>query len=122
VQPVKVPKTPKKAFNPKRRPSALLVGQVAHLEWAARPAAKRQPRHMKQVLKKGKPRTEEEAAERIAALTRTVLNNAAAERERQLAESRPVAQQALVITSSAAPEPLRLRPAKKPPRRRTRRR
>jgi hypothetical protein len=122
VQRIKVPNAPKKAFNPKRRPSALLLGQVAHLEWAARPAAKRQPRHMKQVLKKGKPRTEEEAAERIAALTRNVLKNAAAERERQLAESRPVAQPVPVITSSAGPRPLPLRPAKKPVRRRTRRR
>jgi hypothetical protein len=120
VQPIKVPKTPKKAFNPKRRPSALLLGQVAHLEWAARPAAKRQPRHMKQLLKKGKPRTEEEAAERIASLTKTVLNNAAAERERQLAESRPVVQSAPVII--AVRKRARVRPAKKPGTRRTPRR
>jgi hypothetical protein len=122
MRPIKVPKTPKKAFNPDRRPSALLLGQVAHLEWAARPAAQRQPPQMRQVLEKGKPKSEAEAAERIAVLTKTVLENAAADRERQRAASRPVVQQAPAVAPMAAPSRPRGRRSKKPGRRKTRRR
>ena len=60
---IPVPKTPKKAYNPRRKPGTLLQNQLCHLEWAVRPAGKR---------KKFRPkpaRTEAEAAARIAKLT-----------------------------------------------------
>jgi hypothetical protein len=62
---IKVPKTPKRAFNDRRKPSDLLRRQIEHLEWAIRPAAERKPGKLKV-----KPvRTEGEAAARIARLT-----------------------------------------------------
>jgi hypothetical protein len=67
---IKVPKTPKQAFRKDRQPSDLLKDQVRHLEWAARPAAKRSPAQIRRI---GPPKTEGEAAERIAALTRKIL-------------------------------------------------
>ncbi len=63
---VKVPRTPKKSYNPERRPSKLLIDQVKHLEWAALPASQRKPQQLK-VYKHVK--TEWQAAERIAQLT-----------------------------------------------------
>ena len=67
---IKVPRTPKTSFNPHRRPSALLLDQVKHLEWAALPASQRKPRQLK---KYGTVKTEAQAAERIAQLTAMVL-------------------------------------------------
>ncbi|HEX3701913.1 MAG TPA: hypothetical protein VHU82_01190 [Vicinamibacterales bacterium] len=66
---LKVPKTPIKAFNKERRPSALLLSQIAHLEWAALPASQRKPGQ----LPTQKVRTEAQAAERIGQLTAMVL-------------------------------------------------
>jgi hypothetical protein len=66
---IKVPKTPRKAFNKNRRPSALLLSQIEHLEWAALPASHRKP----DSLPKAKPKTEGQAAERVAQLTGLVL-------------------------------------------------
>src|SRR5260221_2229776 len=71
---VKVPKTPKKAFNTHRRPSALLLAQIAHLEWAVLPASQRRPGH----LPKQRVITEGQAAERIAQLTRMLAARAGA--------------------------------------------
>jgi hypothetical protein len=122
VRPIRVPKTPKKAFNPRRRPSALLLGQVAHLEWAVRPAAERKPDEMKKIFRKGKPRTEAAAAEKIAALTRTVLENAAAERQRRILDAMPVVQQAAAVAATAAAPRPPARPRRKMARRRNRRR
>jgi len=63
---IPVPKTPKKAYNPRRRAGTLLQNQLAHLEWAVRPAAKRKKAAMRRI----KPaKTEAEAAARIAKLT-----------------------------------------------------
>jgi len=66
---IKVPKTPRRAFNKNRRASALLPGQLAHLEWAARPASQRKPGMLPRVDVK----TEGEAADRIAELTAVVV-------------------------------------------------
>ena len=66
---IKVPKTPRRAFDKNRRVSALLRGQLAHLEWAARPASQRKP----EMLPRVDVKTEGEAAERIAALTAVVI-------------------------------------------------
>ncbi|MEP6594051.1 MAG: hypothetical protein ABJC51_10180, partial [Acidobacteriota bacterium] len=66
---IKVPKTPKRAFDKNRRPSALLLDQIAHLEWAALPASQRKPHQ----LPKRKVRTEAQAAERVGQLTALVL-------------------------------------------------
>lgn len=57
-----VPKTPKKAFNPDRRPSSLITSQVEHLEAAV--GIFREPGQ-----RRTGPRTEGEAAEYIAQLT-----------------------------------------------------
>jgi hypothetical protein len=71
---IRVPKPPKSAYNPKRRPGTLLQHQLIHLEWAARPAAQRKPL----LAKKWKPaKTEAEAARRIAALTEQIHRHAA---------------------------------------------
>lgn len=67
---VKVPRTPKSSFNKNRRPSALLLDQIKHLEWAALPASRRKPG---QLAKYKQVRTESQAAERIAQLTAIVL-------------------------------------------------
>jgi hypothetical protein len=66
---IPVPKTPKRAFNTHRRPSALLLNQIAHLEWAARPASSRKPKQ----LRVKRVRTEGEAAKRVAYLTQLVM-------------------------------------------------
>jgi hypothetical protein len=62
---IKVPKTPKKAFNAQRPPSELLKQQIQHLEWAVRPASQRKPG----MIKVRGVRTEGEAADRIQQLT-----------------------------------------------------
>jgi hypothetical protein len=62
---IRVPKTPKKAYDPNRPAGDLLKRQVEHLEWAVRPASQRDPKQ----LKLNMPRTEGEAAARIAKLT-----------------------------------------------------
>lgn len=66
---IKVPRTPRSSFNPNRRPSALLLDQIRHLEWAALPAMQRAPGRD---LPHKTVRTEGAAAERIAQLTRLV--------------------------------------------------
>jgi hypothetical protein len=58
---IKVPKTPAKAFNPKRPASALLLSQIEHLEHAIG----REPKRIK--------RTEGQAARYIAELTAELL-------------------------------------------------
>jgi hypothetical protein len=68
-RPIRVPRTPRKAFDPNRRPSSLLLKQIEHLEWAVLPASRRKPRQ----LPKGKVKTEGQAAERIGQLTKLVL-------------------------------------------------
>jgi hypothetical protein len=62
---IRVPKTPKSAYNPNRTPGTLLQNQLAHLEWATRPAAERAP----EKLQIAPATTEAEAAARIEALT-----------------------------------------------------
>jgi len=69
---IPVPKPPKKAYNPRRRPGTLLQSQLEHLEWAVRPAGKRKPGKLRV-----KPaRTEAEAAARIARLTERLRRQA----------------------------------------------
>lgn len=63
---IRVPKTPKTAYDPQRPAGTLLQSQITHLEWATRPAAERGPERFDVVP----AATEAEAAERIAALTR----------------------------------------------------
>lgn len=67
---ITVPRTPKRAFNPKRRPSALLLKQIEHLEWAVLPASRRKPHQLKNVPK---VRTEAQAAERVGQLTKLIM-------------------------------------------------
>ena len=66
---IKVPKTPRRAFDTGRTPSKLLKDQVKHLEWAVRPASQRKPGD----FRPRPPRTEGQAAARIATLTRRLL-------------------------------------------------
>jgi hypothetical protein len=65
---IKVPKTPKRAFDPQRKASQLLLDQVRHLEWAALPAAKRNARW----FRKKRRMTEGQAAARVRQLTELV--------------------------------------------------
>jgi hypothetical protein len=66
---IKVPRTPAGAFNASRRPSALLLAQIEHLQWAALPASERAPG----TIPPPDVKTEGEAAERIGNLTKAVL-------------------------------------------------
>lgn len=68
---IPVPKTPRRAFNKERPPSELLLKQIDHLEWAVRPASMRKPGQ----LRRKKFKTEGEAAEHIAYLTRMLLES-----------------------------------------------
>jgi len=46
---ISVPKTPKKAYDPRRPAGTLLQNQIRHLEWAVRPAGKRMPKAFKKI-------------------------------------------------------------------------
>jgi hypothetical protein len=71
---ISVPKTPRKAYNPRRPAGTLLQNQLRHLEWAVRPAGKRLPKDFEKI----KPaRTEAEAAARIETLTRELQRQSA---------------------------------------------
>ena len=63
---IRVPKTPKRAFNKNRPASTLLRSQIQHLEWAVHPASERKPGQ----LRSRPVKTEGEAAARIGQLTR----------------------------------------------------
>ena len=78
---VRVPRTPRKAFDTSRRPSSLLLGQIEHLEWAVLPAAQRKPDQ----LPVRKVKSEAQAAERVAELTKMVREAAATEAMRAAA-------------------------------------
>jgi len=96
---IRVPKTPPKAFNKNRPPSSLLRSQIAHLEWAVRPAYERKPHQLPKV----KVKTEGQAAERIGELTERLHPKAA----------KPVA--AVAIPQPPAPPPKTAkRPRRKP--------
>jgi len=75
VAKVRVPKTPRKAFDRSRRPSTLLLGQIEHLEWAVLPAAQRKPDQ----LPARKVKSEAQVAERVAQLTKILQEQRAAE-------------------------------------------
>jgi hypothetical protein len=62
---IRVPKPPKSAYNPRRRPGILIQNQLTHLQWAALPAGERKPGKFR--VKPAK--TEAEAAARIETLT-----------------------------------------------------
>jgi hypothetical protein len=98
---IKVPKTPKSAFNPRRPASALLQSQVRQLEWAVRPAAERKPLRIKPV------RTEGQAAARIAQLTAQLHPEGAqpAPPASATAPSRHTARQRRAPARKAAPTP-----------------
>lgn len=73
---IRIPKTPKSAYNPKRPAGTLLQSQLKHLEWAVRPAGQRTAKAFRV-----KPAyTEGEAAARIAALNQTLQEQAATPR------------------------------------------
>ena len=82
---IRVPKTPKKAFNPNRKASGLLQAQVEHLELAAgvaHPADTRAPAKAKGRAKAPRRkvvRTEKQAAEYIQSLTSQLNADAAHE-------------------------------------------
>lgn len=98
---IKVPKTPKTAFDTGRPASKLLLAQIKHLEWAVLPASQR----TRGALPKQSDLTEGQAAERIAALTKMVLAAATARTK----AGQPVA--------SAPPGPIELPPLPPAPRR-----
>ena len=73
---IRIPKTPRSAYNPKRPAGTLLQSQLKHLEWAVRPAGQR-------TAKAFRPKaaySEAEAAARIATLNQTLQEQAATPR------------------------------------------
>jgi hypothetical protein len=74
---IRVPKTPRKAFDPTRPAGTLLQSQLQHLEWAVRPAAERRGKAFR--VKPAK--TEAEAAARIAKLNAKLHLQATAPRD-----------------------------------------
>jgi hypothetical protein len=74
---IRVPKTPKKAYDPQRPAGTLLQNQLRHLEWAVRPAAARRGK----AFKVRPAKTEGEAAARIAKLNATLHGQATAPRD-----------------------------------------
>ena len=70
---IRIPKTPKSAYNPNRPAGTLLQSQLKHLEWAVRPAAARSAKAFRV-----KPAVSEaEAAARIATLNEQLQAQAA---------------------------------------------
>jgi hypothetical protein len=108
---IKVPKTPKKAYQPTRKASDLLVKQIEHLEWAALPAAQRKPSQ----LRKPKVKTEAQAARRVAQLTAIVFDA----KRRQEAGERPAER---VILPPMPPAGAPARPSRPKPKPRAKRR
>jgi len=102
---IKVPKTPKKAFNKRRRPSALLLDQIKHLEWAVLPASQRKPGQ----LPRRKVKTEGQAAERIGQLTQMLLAQAGQAYEPGVDTTRPPPVKLPPVPSSARTSPRRRR-------------
>jgi len=71
---IRVPKTPKSAYNPDRPAGTLLQSQLKHLEWAVRPAGARTAKAFRI-----KPAVSEaEASARIAALNEELQAQATA--------------------------------------------
>jgi hypothetical protein len=102
---IRVPKPPKSAYNPRRRPGTLIQNQLTHLQWAALPAGERKPGKFR--VKPAK--TEAEAAARIETLTHQINQQAKASKKAEAAR--------LVAKAGAA-----LRPSKAKPRAKSRRR
>jgi hypothetical protein len=97
---IKVPKTPRKAYDTNRPAGDLLKRQVEHLEWAIRPASQRSPEQMHLQM----PKTEGEAAAQIAKLTEKLHQVSAA------APSTLPAQAPAAVQARAA-EKARVRPS-----------
>ena len=107
---VRVPRTPRKAFDRSRRPSTLLLGQIEHLEWAVLPASQRKPDQ----LPARKVKSEAQAAERVGQLTKMLHeSHAAAEAARAAAPG--------TAPTAAPPGPVILPPLPKAVARRKRR-
>ncbi|HEY8551233.1 MAG TPA: hypothetical protein VIL35_14850 [Vicinamibacterales bacterium] len=80
IKTIRVPKTPKRAFNTARPAGDLLRRQAEHLEWAFRPASQRGPRAFA-TARAAVPATEGEIAKRIAELTAKLMPSLAAPKE-----------------------------------------
>jgi hypothetical protein len=115
---IKVPKTPKSAYNPRRPASDLLKAQVEHLE-----AASNLPRD--EGRRRRRPRTEGEVAKYVEELTRTLHPEGAAATGRMLEAPSPAGpERRRGRTTSAPPKkkaaralrsvPAKNRAAKKP--------
>jgi hypothetical protein len=101
---IRVPKTPRSAFDRGRKPSQLLKDQLTHFEWAVRPASERGPGDFRPKA----ARTEGQTAARIADLTRQLL-------ERQ--QAAPALPPAAVPAAAGGPPPAPEQPS--PPSRAT---
>jgi hypothetical protein len=89
---IKVPKTPKTAFDPNRPPSGLIQAQIQHLEAAA-------GIYPGTAARRAKLRTEGESAEYIAQLTARIYEQAGTERGPEV----PVPQPAPPIAGTPTP-------------------
>ena len=74
---IRVPKTPRTAYNPDRPAGTLLQNQLRHLEWAVRPAGAR----TEKAFRIKSAATEGDAAARIAKLTEELNYQATAPRD-----------------------------------------
>jgi hypothetical protein len=79
---IKVPKTPRKAFNPDRIASGLIQAQIQHLEAASGIYPKARTRRVKL-------RTERQSAAYIAQLTARIYERAGADRGPEVAVTQP---------------------------------
>jgi hypothetical protein len=79
---IKVPKTPKSAYNPSRRPSGLIQAQIQHLEAAA-------GIHDRSTQRRARARSEGEAAEYIARLTARIQERTGAPADPEIAVPQP---------------------------------
>ena len=98
---IKIPKTPKSAFNPDRPAGALLMAQVSHLEHAVGLPERKHP-----------GMTEGEAAKRIAELTAALFDQ---QRQQQLPGAPPALPQRPKRKKKSAARPAKARrtPTKK---------
>ena len=79
---IKVPKTPKAAFNPNRMASGLIQAQIQHLEAAA-------GIHPAKGARRAKPRSEGASADYIAELTARIYERAGAAAEPEIGVPHP---------------------------------
>jgi hypothetical protein len=122
---IRIPKTPKSAYNPKRPAGTLLQSQLKHLEWAVRPAGERTAK----AFRVKAAYTEAEAAARIASLNQALHEQATTPRgvmppnpvPPPMTAAKPRSKPRRTSTRKAKPKPRARKPAQLRARRSSRR-